>query len=148
MYTIKKATLKDITVIAPLFDAYRQFYKKPSDLEGGHTFLKERLKNKESVIYLVSDAEGTAAGFTQLYPFFSSTRMKRVWLLNDLYVHSDHRKKGVAQQLIQAAKELAEKTNAAGVMLETELTNVPGNALYPKVGFKLNTESHFYFWER
>ena len=46
MTTIRKATLTDLLPLSQLFDLYRQFYGKTSDLEAGKTFLKERFKNK------------------------------------------------------------------------------------------------------
>ena len=38
----------------------------------------------------------------------------------------------MAQALIDAAKQLAQRTQAAGLLLETEKNNLPGNLLYPK----------------
>lgn len=72
-------------LIAPLFDAYRQFYGQTPDLEGARQFLFERLQGGESVIFAVMEGEN-ALGFTQLYPSFSSVSMKPIWILNDLFV--------------------------------------------------------------
>lgn len=33
MVTVRQATIFDLDVVAPLFDAYRQFYRKPADQE-------------------------------------------------------------------------------------------------------------------
>jgi len=143
---IKKATLTDLTKVAVLFDKYRVWYKRDTNLEGATQFLKERISNNESVIFLVEDADGNALGFTQLYPIFSSTRMKRVWLLNDLFVHADARGKGLSKLLIEAAKNHCRKKGGFGVTLETQKTNDIGNKLYPSVGFVLNTEQNFYEW--
>jgi GNAT superfamily N-acetyltransferase len=98
------------------------------------------------VIY-VADEENELLGFTQLYPQFTSTRMKRSWLLNDLFVLPEHRERGISKQLIEMAKQLAIKTNAAGLLLETEKTNAVGNKLYPSTGFVMNETSNFYWWE-
>jgi len=43
------ATLADLEVIAPLFDAYRQFYEKPSDLALAKSFIGNRLQSNVSV---------------------------------------------------------------------------------------------------
>jgi GNAT superfamily N-acetyltransferase len=82
-----------------------------------------------------------------LYPLFSSTRMKRLWLLNDLFVDKEYRGKGVSKQLIAAAKELCKQTNACGLVLETAKKNIVGNDLYPKVGFSLDKEHNYYSWD-
>jgi len=146
MPSIRFATINDLPQLAKLFDLYRVFYRKQPDIEGAKIFLSERIKNNESVIY-VADEENELLGFTQLYPQFSSTRMKRTWLLNDLFVLQEHRERGISKQLIEKAKQLAIKTNAAGILLETEKTNIVGNKLYPATGFVINETSNFYWWQ-
>jgi ribosomal protein S18 acetylase RimI-like enzyme len=146
MIIIRTATIDDLSQLAQLFDLYRIFYRKVSDIEGAKKFLAERISNNESVIY-VAEEEKNLLGFTQLYPQFTSTRMKRSWLLNDLFVLREHRERGISKQLIGMAKNLAVKTNAAGLLLETEKTNQVGNRLYPSTGFVLNETSNFYWWE-
>jgi len=143
---IRRATANDLPQLSQLFDAYRIFYRKPSDITGASEFLKERMKENDSVIF-IDDENGTLTGFTQLYPQFSSTRMQRSWLLNDLYVHPTFRGKGISKKLIEAAKQLARGTNAAGLLLETEKTNITGNQLYPSAGFVLYNETNFYWWD-
>ena len=145
MFLISNATIDDLDDLVPLFDAYRIFYRKDADLKTARHFLRERIKRGESVIYLAS-YENKAVGFTQLYPLFSSTRMQRLWLLNDLYVDPHYRGRGISKQLIDAAKELARNTQAAGISLETEISNDIGNQLYPQTGFELDTEHNYYFW--
>jgi len=146
MINIRRATVADLTGLSGLFDLYRIYYKKESDLQAGQLFLKERLEKKESIIFVASDGN-KLIGFTQLYPLFSSTRMKRFWLLNDLYVIQEFRGKGASKQLLDAAKDLARETGAAGLLLETEKTNTIGNRLYPTAGFELYDENNFYWWK-
>lgn len=142
---IRKANLNDLPQLANLFDQYRVFYKKESDLNGAVNFLTERLKKEESIIYVAEENE-MLVGFVQLYPIFSSTQMKRLWLLNDLYVNATFRGQGISVKLIDKAKALAKNTNAAGLMLETGKDNDIGNQLYPRTGFELDTDHNFYNW--
>jgi GNAT superfamily N-acetyltransferase len=90
---IHLAQARDANLIAPLFDAYRQFYKAASDIEASSQFILERLTNDESVIFLAMKGEG-ALGFIQLYPLFASVALQSLWLLNDLFVHPSARKQG------------------------------------------------------
>jgi len=145
MITVRKANLDDLKIVAQLFDAYRVFYRKESDIKGAEQYLSERISHQESIIYIASEND-IPVGFTQLYPLFSSTRMKKSWLLNDLFVDKNHRGKGISKRLIDCAKELAKTTNAAGVSLETEKSNIIGNKLYPSVGFELDEDHNFYYW--
>jgi GNAT superfamily N-acetyltransferase len=146
MINIIQANSDHLDVLAELFDAYRVFYGKTSDLEGARIFLSERLAYQESTIFLAQSDNGIYIGFTQLYPVFSSTRMQRMWILNDLFINPLHRGKGISKLLIEKAKDLARATHAAGILLETAADNEIGNKLYPSVGFDLNTDFNFYFW--
>ena len=121
------------------------FYGKKSDLNVANKFLKSRIQNKDSKIF-VCDIENYLTGFIQLYPLFSSTRVSKYWLLNDLFVDNAHRGKGYSKELINEAKRLVLKTNSCGMMLETEINNKIGNSLYLNVGFKVNRLSNFYEW--
>jgi GNAT superfamily N-acetyltransferase len=146
MIQIKRAHQGHLNELVHLFDAYRMFYKKESNLEGAKHFLSERMQQKESIIF-VALMEEKLVGFTQLYPLFSSTNMMPIWLLNDLFVAKEHRGKQISKGLVKAAQEHCKITKANGISLETEKNNIPGNALYPKMGFTLDQEHNFYYWE-
>ncbi len=143
---IRPARPEDLTSLVALFDAYRVWYQKPSDVEGAEAFLRARMEQGESIVYLAFEGD-QAVGFTQLYPLFSSTRMKRLWLLNDLFVDAAHRGKGISKLLLERAKTLARETGACEVMLETAKTNDIGNQLYSSAGFELGTDFNWYHWE-
>ena len=96
---IRKATQDDLIQLSQLFDEYRMFYHKTSDISGAEQFISERLENRDSEIFVVEE-DGKLGGFVQLYPLFSSTRMKRYWLLNDLYVNPEFREKAYSKALI------------------------------------------------
>jgi GNAT superfamily N-acetyltransferase len=141
------ATEFDLPELAELFNQYRQFYHQPDAYSECMAFIAQRMKQKDSKIYIARPNPQVLAGFIQLYPLFSSVRLKKMWLLNDLFVHPDHRKNGIASMLIDAAALLAADTHSCGLLLETGKVNNEGNALYLKKGFVLNTESNFYFLE-
>ena len=144
---IIKATLNELEPLVQLFNGYRTFYLQKDDIEKATAFLKERIELKESVIFMAQSDEGEWMGFVQLYPVFSSVSMQRSWLLNDLFVHQNHRKKGIGEALINAGKELCATTPAKGLLLETGADNYPAQALYEKLGFH-KEESLFYFWKK
>lgn len=144
---ILTATLEHLEPLTHLFDAYRVFYRKDSDVEGARSFLRERIQNGDSEIYLTQDSTTSIyTGFVQLYPLYSSTRMCRLWLLNDLYIKPEFRGRGISKLLIAQSKKLAQKTNAAGIMLETEKSNQIGNQLYPATDFEIDEDHNYYFW--
>lgn len=146
MILIRKALISDVKQLAVLFDEYRIFYQHESDTGAANQFLSERISKKESEIFVAENNEKILTGFVQLYPVFSSTHMKRLWLLNDLYVNPGYRGQNISVQLINRAKELARETGACGLMLETAKSNEIGNKLYPKTGFILDAEHYYYYW--
>jgi GNAT superfamily N-acetyltransferase len=133
----------DVERIAPLFDAYRQFYKQKPALAGARAFIGERLQREESVIFLALAGE-KAVGFVQLYPCFSSIAMKRMWILNDLFVIPDARRHGAAKALMERAREWAVETKADSLWLETAVDNHPGQKLYESLGWKRDNDFYRY----
>src|SRR5262245_9908484 len=105
-----------------LFDAYRCFYKQPSDVGAAREFLQNRRERKESVVFLALD-QGSVVGFTQLYPCFSSVGMSHIWILNDLFVEGTARGRGIGRKLIDHVLSYAAQTGAAKVVLETGVEN-------------------------
>ncbi|HLN47259.1 MAG TPA: GNAT family N-acetyltransferase [Magnetospirillaceae bacterium] len=120
--------------MAPLFDAYRVFYKAPSDPAGAHAFLRERWTRRESALF-IAFAGDDPVGFVHLYPLFLSVGMRSFWLLNDLYVHPGSRMTGVGRQLMRRAEQHARETGAAGLTLSTAFDNKTAQALYASEGY-------------
>jgi len=133
---IKRITPSEYKLVTGLFDQYRVFYKQPSDIALAENFIKERLENEESVIFVAFDDDGIAAGFTQLYPLISSVRAIKNWLLNDLYVDAAYRKQGIGEALIKTAMDFAAGENATYLKLETAVDNYTAQSLYEAIGFK------------
>ena len=142
---VREAKLSDLENLSDLFNSYRMFYGKKSDLKIAEEFLRSRIENKDSKIF-VCDLNNELFGFVQLYPIFSSTRVSKYWLLNDLFVDIKKRGKGYSKLLIERSKELVIESKACGMMLETEKSNDIGNMLYPSTGFKKNELCNFYEW--
>jgi len=144
---IIKATVNNLAIISSLFNQYRIFYNQPDNLEEATRFIEARLKNSESVILLAQEnikGKVEGAGFTQLYPSFSSVAMQKIWILNDLFVAPEFRKQQVATGLINKATELCKETGAIRLTLETDRDNYSAQALYEKIGFE--RADHCYFF--
>jgi len=134
-HTVRQATIRDLDQLAPLFDHYRQFYGRVSDLRAAREFLLARFHNEESTVFIAHENERTI-GFTQLYPSFSSISLARIFILNDLFVHEQARRKGVASALMFAAVQFAIASGADRLSLSTAITNDAAQALYHSAGWK------------
>jgi ribosomal protein S18 acetylase RimI-like enzyme len=138
-----QARLEHLEAVSQLFDQYRVFYKSPSDLETARKFLQERFQKGDSIIFVAGN-NGHTVGFTQLYPSFSSVSMKRIWILNDLFVEQTCRKQGVAKLLLSAAEDFARQTEAIRISLATQISNVAAQSLYESLGYCKDEEFHHY----
>lgn len=132
---VRLATLRDAEAVAPLFDAYRQFYGKPADLPLAIRYLRDRMSAGESIV-LVAEAGGRdMAGFCQLYPTYSSLAVARTCVLYDLYVTPAARRTGAGRALLIAAAEHARLEGFVQLDLQTAKTNRPALALYESLGW-------------
>lgn len=141
--TIVQATLQHLEDLVQLFDGYRVFYEQPSDPDRARNFLNERIAKNESIIF-IAYLDNKAIGFTQLYPIFSSVSTQKMLVLNDLYVDSNCRGKGVGKSLIDIAKEYCKQNNYKGLSLETAKNN-PAQKLYEREGFSQDEYLHYYW---
>jgi ribosomal protein S18 acetylase RimI-like enzyme len=141
--TYHPAAAADVDRVAPLFDAYRQFYGLAPDLELARWFLSERLSRGESVVLLAEDA-GRALGFVQMYPTFSSLRAARTFVLYDLFVDPAARQHGVGRQLMIAAAAEARSRGAVTLVLSTARGNAPAQRLYESLGWVRDEEFYEY----
>lgn len=141
----RQANKFDLQQLAKLFNQYRIFYKQESDIDGAVNFISERLRLNDSYIIIALNDSNAVTGFTQLYPSYSSVSMQRTYILNDLFVDENFRKKGVGEILLNAAKQFANTQNSKGLTLETDYNN-PAQHLYERLKWKKDTTVLHYTW--
>ncbi len=135
-----RAELDDLDALVALFDGYRQFYGQRSDPAAARPFLSQRMERDQCVVYLAYTTPHEPAGFTLLYPSFSSVSLKPLWILNDLFVRSDVRRAGVGRALLERARQHAVDTGARGLSLSTAVTNKSAQTMYESCGWKRDDE--------
>ncbi|WP_106475640.1 GNAT family N-acetyltransferase [Phytohalomonas tamaricis] len=141
---LRRATIDDVEQLAPLLDAYRQFYNQPADLELARRFLQTRLIQDESVVFIYEDNAGQGIGFAQLFPSFSTVSAASIWILNDLFVEESARGYGIGRELIIEAARFAKDTGAASMKLSTQIDNVIAQKLYASQGWQRSDEFYYY----
>jgi ribosomal protein S18 acetylase RimI-like enzyme len=145
---IKKINNQETDLMIDLFNKYRLFYKQPSDMVTAKKFIQARQDNNESIIFValepINDRK-LPVGFTQLYPAYSSVRAIKYWILNDLYVEADHRKKGIGESLIKTAMDFAKKDGATIMELSTAIDNYTAQTLYENIGFEKQKSDDGFF---
>ncbi len=139
---IQQITTNTLSDIINLFDQYRIFYKKESDLHTAESYLSERLANNEAIIFAYYETEKPVA-FTLCYFTFSSTRMAKTLQLNDLFVLPTHRSQGIGEQLIHHVFAYAKANDYASVGIETAHDNYGAQKLYQRLGFVEDSSVHY-----
>jgi ribosomal protein S18 acetylase RimI-like enzyme len=135
MPQVHPAGIDDLAALAPLFDAYRQFYGYPADPLLSREYLAARLARAESLVLMAVDATGRATGFCQMYPTWDSLLAAPLYVLYDLYVAPASRRCGAARALMLAAQDLARARGARKLELSTARSNLAAQALYESLGW-------------
>ena len=143
-YKIIKAESYHIEQVGKLFDLYRQFYKYESNLFESTNYIKDRINNKESTIFIAFNDNNEAIGFVQLYETFGSLDLGKIIIRYDLYVKKDRRKNKIGRQLMLRSHEYAKKINAKRIQLSTATNNFIGQSLYESLGYVKDTDFYTY----
>ena len=141
---IKIAQPNDFEKIGEVFNLYRQFYEKESNIEACRNYIYERLINNEAQIFYIEN-EKECMGITQLYTTFDSLELSKKIILYDLYVRSEYRNKGIGRMLMNAAKSFAEKKGVTSIELSTSINNKNAQSLYESLNYQRDTEYYDYY---
>ena len=144
---IIKAEQKHIKEVGILFDLYRQFYKYESNLIESTNYIKDRITNNESIIFIAINDANEAIGFVQLYETFGSLDLGKIIILYDLYVKKNHRKNNIRKQLMIKSHEYAKKIKAKRIQLSTAIDNFIGQSLYESLGYVKDIDFYTYDFE-
>jgi GNAT superfamily N-acetyltransferase len=121
----------------PLWDGYNAFYGRV-----GATALPEEITAatwerfftaSEPVRAVVAEFQGNVVGLAHYLFHRSTTRLRDVCYLQDLFTVEHLRGKGVGRRLILAVYEAAREAKCSRVYWQTHTTNAAGQVLYDKV---------------
>ncbi|MEC7859643.1 MAG: GNAT family N-acetyltransferase [Pseudomonadota bacterium] len=147
MTKIVRAKIKYLDEISRLFNLYRIFYKEEDDPEGAYQFIKERLENDDSTIFVSINHDENLNGFVQLYPSFCSVSMIPILILYDLFIDPEMRTTGIGKNLMNKAESFAKDNGYKRLELSTAKTNFIGRSLYESLGYEVDNEFLHYSLE-
>ena len=147
--------MRDITIanethldeLARLFNLYRIFYEQEDDYESAYEFIKQRIINQESIVFLSCRSTNNFNGFVQLYPSFCSVSGIPILILYDLYVDKDQRGLSIGRRLMDRAKVYAKDNGFKRLELSTAKDNLIGQSLYESLGYEQDSEFYHYSLE-
>ena len=147
--------MRDITIanethldeLARLFNLYRIFYEQEDNYESAYAFIKQRIINQESIVFLSCKSTNNFNGFVQLYPSFCSVSGIPILILYDLYVDKDQRGLSIGRKLMDRAKVYAKDNGFKRLELSTAKDNLIGQSLYESLGYEQDSEFYHYSLE-
>jgi ribosomal protein S18 acetylase RimI-like enzyme len=147
--------MRDITIanethldeLARLFNLYRIFYEQEDNYESAYEFIKQRIINQESIVFLSCKSTNNFNGFVQLYPSFCSVSGIPILILYDLYVDKDQRGLSIGRKLMDRAKVYAKDNGFKRLELSTAKDNLIGQSLYESLGYEQDSEFYHYSLE-
>ncbi|MCH2403046.1 MAG: GNAT family N-acetyltransferase [Candidatus Thioglobus sp.] len=147
MIKITLANESHLDELARLFNLYRIFYEQKDDLDRAYDFIKARLVNQQSIVFVAEDDPDQLSGFVQLYPSFCSVSTIPILILYDLYVDQNHRGKGIGRLLMNQASKHAKDNGFKRLELSTAITNVIGQSLYESLNYQRDKDFYHYALE-
>lgn len=121
----------------PLWDGYNAFYGRsgPTALPEPitHATWERFFEAAEPVEALVAEREGRVVGLAHYLYHRSTSRLRDVCYLQDLFTVAELRGLGIGRQLIQGVYAAARTAGCSRVYWQTQVSNQAGRALYDKV---------------
>jgi len=133
---IRRLGPADLGALAPLFAAYLDFYRVRQSSEDQRTFLAERLSAEDSAAFGAFGEEGGMIGFALCHFSHNSLRLAPAWILHDLFVDPEARRRGTARSLLDTVHAAAIEAGAREVVLSTAHDNLTAQALYEGAGYR------------
>lgn len=143
---IREAFMDDLSSAVKIIMKYRNFYGIKSQSEEEVTeFVKKRLENKQSKIFIALSDCDEVIGFIQLYPSYSTVSLKPQWILNDFFVDENHRNQGHGTALMSYVKDYF-RNDAKGFILVTDKDNLTAKSFYDKNGWNTGEYDFYTFF--
>lgn len=80
-------------------------------------------------------SDGKLVGNVSVYPAQYPKEMGETWILANVAVHPDYRRRGIAGSLVEASLEMIRRRAGARVILQVNYDNVAAQRLYERHGF-------------
>jgi GNAT superfamily N-acetyltransferase len=138
-FYIREAVCGDLEQLQKLMLSYIvDFYKSKVPESGKVEGLIKHLLENPAVgkQFVVETEDGNLAAFATLYFSFSTTRVKKIAILNDLFVDSEFRGSGLGEKLFQHVLQYTRVEDFAYMSWQTAADNKAAQTLYAKMGGK------------
>jgi len=133
--------LKDARDLAPLLAAYAQALKRGAPRRPDEFYAETLLQDRTAEI-LGARLDGELVGFAIFTDLPDPVSGLRCGQVDHLYVHHDHRKKGIAKALVDLLAEQAEDRSWSRLTLNAPRHPEDGRRLYEQIAAPADGTSH------
>ena len=127
---VRRADESDISILSMLAE---EFMPQGSTREKRKEILRHILKNPDYEL-LVAELDGKIAGFIDQWIIHDFAHGAKLSYIQNLYITSKHRKKGVGSRLLEEIIRSAENKGVLEIHVVTEFENEAAINLYRKHG--------------
>ena len=126
----------DVERLLPLIREFYVFERLPFDENRQHQLVLQLIQNPDLGRLIVFEQRTELLGYMVLGFGFSLEFHGRDCLLDEFYVVSEYRSKGVGRAAVEFAIALCREIGIRAVHLEADYVNVRGHEFYKRLGFK------------
>jgi GNAT superfamily N-acetyltransferase len=140
---VRSPSAADYSTWRHLWDSYLVFYE--TEL-GSDTIeeLWERILDPESTVScLVAEADGEPVGLVHFFPHHDTWNARPICYLQDLYVDTSHRGRGIGATLIESVVEKARAQGWSAVYWLTAEDNHQARVLYDRLAGRASGFIHY-----
>ena len=132
---INKATLDDAVVIA---EFNRRMAKETENMILDENVILNGVKNlmqqPDLGFYIVAKIENQVCGCLMITKEWSDWRNGLIWWIQSVYIHPDHRRKGIFRKMYQYISDYAKEQGIIGLRLYVEHSNSVAQKTYSELG--------------
>jgi ribosomal protein S18 acetylase RimI-like enzyme len=135
---IRRGTIDDAATIAD-FNATmaRETEALTLDRRTLEAGVSAALSDESKAVYFLAELDGRVVGQLMITQEWSDWRNGPLWWIQSVYVHTEHRRRGVFRALYVHARDEAKRAGAVGVRLYVEENNKVGQATYRSLGMSM-----------
>lgn len=151
-YQYKVLTHSDVFLLKQLLSVFGEAFEDMDAYQSAvptDQYLTSLL-TKEDFVAIVATEKDAVVGGLAAYVLHKFEQDRREIYIYDLAVLNEHRRKGIATQLITELKKVAQKINAYVIYVQADLGDKPAIKLYESLGtkeevlhFDISTEIEF-----
>ncbi|HEY1270734.1 MAG TPA: GNAT family N-acetyltransferase [Terriglobales bacterium] len=141
MLSIRPATVNDAPLLSRLIRELAEFERELDQVVMSEADLRrDGFGPQTRFRAVIAEWDGQAAGYALFFGFYSTWEGRPGLFLEDLFVRSQFRGKGIGKALLSHVAQLARRENCYGIRWEVLDWNQPAIEFYEKLGATFLTQ--------